>query len=154
MKPGTFTQIYIQLVFSPLHREALLVDKIRPRVFEYMGGIIRALNNKSIIINGMNDHVHLLVGLNPNISISDTVKEVKRLSSIFINDLNVFKGKFQWQEGYGAFSYGRSQLDDIYDYIKEQEHHHQKRTFKQEYQLLLKKFDVEFDECYLFKYFE
>jgi len=154
MKPGTFTQIYIHIVFSPLHREALLVDKIRPRVFEYMGGIIRTLKHKSIIINGMNDHVHLLVGFNPNISISDKVKEVKRLSSIFINELNVFKGKFQWQEGYGAFSYGRSQLDDIYNYIKDQERHHQKQLFKHEYQLLLKKFEVEFDERYLFKYFE
>ncbi|MGQ1784675.1 MULTISPECIES: IS200/IS605 family transposase [unclassified Saccharicrinis] len=154
MKPGTFTQIYIQLVFSPFHREALLVDKIRPRVFEYMGGIIRTLNHKSIIINGMKDHVHLLVGLNPKVSVSDTVKEVKRLSSIFINDLKVFNGRFQWQEGFGAFSYGRSQLDDIYNYVKNQEDHHQKQSFKKEYSSFLKKFEVEFDEHYLFKYFE
>lgn len=154
MKPGTFTQIYIQLVFSPLHGEALLIDKIRPRVFEYMGGIVRTLQHKSIIINGTKDHVHLLVGLNPKVSVSDTVKEVKRLSSIFINDLKVFKGRFQWQEGYGAFSYGRSQLNDIHNYIKNQEHHHQKQSFKQEYLLLLEKFEIEFDEQYLFKYFE
>ena len=154
MKPGTFSQIYIQLVFSPLHREALLVDKIRPRVFEYMGGIVRTLHHKPIIINGMKDHVHLLVGLNPKISVSETVKEVKRLSSIFINDLSVFKGRFQWQEGYGAFSYGRSQLDDIYRYIQNQEHHHQKQSFKKEYLAFLEKFDVEFDERYLFKYFD
>ena len=102
----------------------------------------------------MSDHVHLLIGLNPKVYISDTVKEVKRLSSIFINDLNIFKGRFQWQEGYGAFSYGRSQLDVIYKYIKDQEHHHLKRTFKDEYQLLLKKLELEFDKRYLFKYFE
>ncbi|HPR32540.1 MAG TPA: IS200/IS605 family transposase [Prolixibacteraceae bacterium] len=154
MKPGTFSQIYIQLVFSPLHREALLMDKIRPRVFEYMGGIIRTLQHKSIIINGMKDHVHLLIGLNPKVSISDTVKEVKRVSSIYINELNVFTGRFRWQEGYGAFSYSRSHLDKIYNYIKNQEQHHQRQTFKNEYLSLLKKFEVEFDERFLFQYFE
>ncbi|MCL3781880.1 IS200/IS605 family transposase [Prolixibacteraceae bacterium JC049] len=152
MKPGAFTQIYIQLVFSPLHREALLIDKIRPRVFEYMGGIIRTLNHKPIIINGMNDHVHILIGLNPKVSISETVKEIKRLSAIFINDLNVFKGKFQWQNGYGGFSYGRSQLDN--NYIKNQELHHNKQSFKKEYKLFLQRFDIEFDEQFLFKYFD
>lgn len=154
MKPGTFTQIYIHLVFSPLHREALLVDKIRPRIFEYMGGIIRTLQHKPIIINGMSDHVHLLIGFNPKISVSETVKEIKRLSSMFINEQNLFIGKFQWQAGYGAFSYGRSQLDNIYHYIKNQEDHHKNQSFKEEYYSFLKKFDIEFDNQYLFKYFE
>jgi len=130
------------------------MDKIRPRVFEYMGGIIRTLQHKSIIINGMKDHVHLLIGLNPKVSISDTVKEVKRVSSIYINELNVFTGRFRWQEGYGAFSYSRSHLDKIYNYIKNQEQHHQRQTFKNEYLSLLKKFEVEFDERFLFQYFE
>jgi REP element-mobilizing transposase RayT len=154
MKPGAFTQIYIQLVFSPLHREALLIDKIRPRVFEYMGGIVRTLNHKPIIVNGASDHVHILLGLNPKVSISETVKEIKRLSSLFINELNVFKGKFQWQEGYGGFSYGKSQLYAVYNYIKNQEIHHQKHSFKQEYELLLEKFEVKFDKKFLFKYFD
>ncbi|MCT4589397.1 MAG: IS200/IS605 family transposase [Carboxylicivirga sp.] len=154
MKPGTFTQIYIQLVFSPKHREALLIDSIRPRVFEYMGGIIKTLKHKPIIINGMSDHVHLLIGLNAKVSISETVKEIKRLSSIFINDLSVLNGKFQWQEGYGAFSYGKSQLDVVYKYIKNQELHHKKKSFRQEYQLFLEKFEIDYDEHFLFKYFE
>lgn len=154
MKPGTFTQIYIHIVFSPKFREALLVDKIRTRVFEYMGGIVKSLGHKAILVNGMNDHVHILLGLNPNKSISETVKEIKRVSSIFINKLNILSGKFNWQEGYGAFSYSRSQLDSIYNYIENQENHHQSKSFKEEYISFLKKFDVEYDEHYLFEYFE
>lgn len=154
MKPGAFTQLYIQLVFSPKNREALLIDKIRPRVFEYIGGILGTLEHKSIIVNGMEDHVHILVGMNPKISVSETVKEIKRASTIFINSLHVFKSKFQWQEGFGAFSYGRSQLDTIYNYILNQQEHHKKQSFKYEYLAFLEKFEVDFDERYLFEYFD
>lgn len=153
MKPGTFTQIYIQLVFSPKHRDCLLVEKIRPRVFEYLSGITTNLGHKSIIINGVSDHVHLFLGLNPKIAISETVKELKRSSSLFINQQRFFAGKFEWQEGYGGFSYGKSQIEDVYNYIKNQENHHKKRTFKEEYLGFLHKYEIEFEEQYLFQFF-
>lgn len=154
MKPGTFTQIYIQLVFSPIHRDRLLVAQIRPRIFEYLSGITANLGHKSIIIKGVSDHVHLFLGLNPKISVSETVKELKRSSSIFINEQRFFLGKFEWQEGYGGFSYGRSQIENVYEYIKNQEKHHQKGSFREEYMEFLKKYEIEFEEQYLFEFFE
>jgi REP element-mobilizing transposase RayT len=154
MKPGAFTQFYIQLVFSPKHRDRLLVEKIRPRIFQYLSGITTNLGHKSIIINGVTDHVHLFIGLNPKISISETVKELKRSSSIFINDHKFFPEKFEWQEGYGGFSYSRSQIEKVYEYIKNQEHHHKKRTFKEVYIEFLNKYEIEFEEQYLFDFFD
>lgn len=153
MKPGTFTQIYIQLVFSPKHRDRLLVEQIRPRIFEYLSGITTNLGHKSIIINGVTDHIHLFLGLNPKIAVSETVKEMKRSSSIFINNHSFFPGKFEWQEGYGGFSYGKSQVESVYEYIKNQEKHHKKRTFREEYLDFLNKYEIEFKEQYLFEFF-
>ena len=154
MKPGAFTQFYIQLVFSPKHRDRLLVEKIRPQIFQYLSGITTNLGHKSIIINGVADHVHLFIGLNPKISVSETVKELKRSSGIFINEHKFLPGKFEWQEGYGEFSYGRSQIEKVYEYIKNQELHHKKQTFKEEYIEFLKKYEIEFEEQYLFEFFE
>ena len=154
MKPGTFTQIYIQLVFSPMHKEALLRQNIRTDIFKYMSGIITNLGHKSIIVNGMSDHVHLFLGLNPNLSISDTVKEIKRASSVFINKQRFFSGKFQWQSGYGGFSYSQSHIEKVYNYILNQEQHHAKRTFREEYLDFLNKYDIEFENQYLFEFFE
>lgn len=154
MKPGTFTQIYIQLVFCPKHRDRLLLKQFRPRIFEYLSGISTNLGHKSIIIHGVSDHVHLFQGLNPKISISETVKELKRSSGIFINDQRFFHGKFEWQEGYGGFSYGKSQVENVYQYIKNQEVHHKKRTFREEYLDFLKKYEIEFEEQYLFEFFD
>lgn len=153
MKPGTFTQIYIQLIFSPLYREALLHPHIRPEVFSYMSGIITNLGHKSIIVNGMADHVHLFIGLNPKLSISETVKEIKRASSLFINQQKFFPGKFQWQSGYGGFSYSQSQIERVYQYILNQQEHHKKKSFKEEYMGFLKKYDIEFENQYLFEFF-
>ena len=153
MKPGVFTQLYIQLVFSPKYRDRLLTKEIRNEVFSYMSGIVTNRKHKSIIINGMLDHVHILIGANPNDSISDLVATLKRDSSSFINGKKWFRGKFHWQDGYGAFSYGRSQLDKIYNYILNQEKHHNRRTFREEYTELLKKFEVEYDKKYLFEFF-
>ena len=154
MKPGTFTQIYIQLVFSPKHRDRLFNQQIRPRIFEYLSGITTNLGHKSIIINGVSDHVHLFLGLNPKISVSETVKEMKRSSSVFINEHRFFSGKFEWQEGYGGFSYGKSQIESVYKYIQNQEKHHQKKTFKEEYLAFLNKYEVEFEDQYLFDFFD
>ena len=120
MKPGVFTQIYIHLIFSPKYRERLLIKEIRSEVFSYISGIITNRKHKSIIINGMPDHVHILYGTNPDDKISDLVACIKRESSNFINSKNWFHGKFHWQDGYGAFSYGKSQLEDIYNYIAKQ----------------------------------
>jgi REP element-mobilizing transposase RayT len=154
MKPGSFTQIYIQLVFSPKHRELLLFDIIRPRIFEYLSGIVTNLGHKSIIINGMEDHVHIFLGLNPKISVSETVKELKRSSSILINEKRLVPGKFEWQEGYGGFSYGHSQIEKVYTYIQEQEIHHRKRSFKEEYLEFLIRYDIRFEDQYLFEFFD
>jgi REP element-mobilizing transposase RayT len=154
MKPGVFTQLYVQLVFAPKYRDRLLKAEIRPEVFSYISGIITNRKHKSIIINGMLDHIHILIGLNPNDTISDLVGTIKKSSSTFINEKDWFRGKFHWQDGYGAFSYGRSQLDDVYHYIKNQENHHRKRTFREEYIELLKRFEIEYDEKYLFEFFE
>ena len=154
MKPGTFTQLYVHLIFAVKHRENILHKNIRNRVFEYMSGIITSLKHKSIIVNGVSDHVHIMVGLNPNISISDTIHDLKRSSTLFINDSHLCPGKFGWQEGYGAYSYSRSQLDDIYKYIENQEAHHSKRTFREEYIDFLKKFEIEYEERFLFDFFD
>jgi REP element-mobilizing transposase RayT len=154
MKPGSFTQLYIHMVFSPKYRESLLHSRFTSELYSYMGGLLNQKKHKSIIMNGRPDHIHVLVGLNPNISISDTVADLKRSSSLFINEKKWLPGKFQWQDGYGAFSYGRSQLDTIYQYILNQEKHHKKMTFREEYIALLRKFEVEFEEKYLFEFFE
>ncbi|MFA6981022.1 MAG: IS200/IS605 family transposase [Ignavibacteriaceae bacterium] len=154
MKPGTFTQLYTHLVFAVKYRERLLRKEIQGEVFSYISGIITNRKHKSIIINGMSDHVHLLIGLNPNDTISDLVGCVKRESSSFINQKNWYRGKYHWQDGYGAFSYGRSQLDTIYKYIANQEIHHQRRTFRQEYTGLLEKFEIVYDKKFLFEFFD
>lgn len=154
MKPGVFTQLYIHLIFAPKYRDRLLKKEIRSEVFSYISGVITNRKHKSIIINGMLDHIHILIGLNPNDKISDLVGTIKRSSSTFINEKNWFLGKFHWQDGYGAFSYGKSQLNDVYHYIENQEIHHKKRSFREEYMELLKRFDVKFEEKYLFEFFE
>jgi putative transposase len=154
MKPGTFTQMYVQLVFAVQNREAVLTQDIRRRVFEYMSGILTNLKHKSIIVNGTSNHVHILIGLNPAISVSDTVHDIKRSSSLFINNEKLCFGRFSWQDGYGGFSYGRTQISDIYNYIYNQEIHHQNRTFQQEYIDYLNENEMEFDQQFLFDFLE
>ena len=154
MKPGVFTQIYIQLVFAVKNREALLINEYRKEVFSYMSGIASNIKHKSIIINGMPDHIHIFIGLNPSVSISDTVYELKRSSSLFINNKKWFRGKFSWQEGYGAFSYSKSQIENVYEYILNQEKHHTKTTFREEYIDFLNKFEIDYDKRFLFDFFD
>jgi REP element-mobilizing transposase RayT len=154
MKPGTFTQIYVQLVFAVQNREAVLTKDIRRRVFEYISGIMTNMKHKPIIVNGTSNHVHILLGLNPSISVSDTVHDIKRSSSLFINKEKLCLGRFSWQEGYGGFSYSRSQIADIYNYIENQESHHKKRTFQQEYIDYLNENEMEFDQQFLFDFLE
>ncbi|MEI6696583.1 MAG: IS200/IS605 family transposase [Bacteroidota bacterium] len=117
MKPGVYTQLYTHLVFAVKYRECLLSEPIRKDVFSYMSGLLSNKNHKSIIVNGYADHVHVFLGLNPTVSISDTVADLKRSSSLFINEKKWLKGRFQWQEGYGAFSYSKSHIENVYNYI-------------------------------------
>jgi len=154
MKPGTFTQMYIQLVFAVRNRDAVLTKEIRSRVFEYMSGIMTRLKHKSIIINGTSNHVHILFGLYPSITVSDTVHDLKRSSSLFINKEKLCPGRFTWQDGYGGFSYGRSQINDIYTYIANQESHHKKKTFQQEYIDYLNENEMVFDQQFLFDFLD
>jgi REP element-mobilizing transposase RayT len=154
MKPGTFTQMYVQLVFAVKNRDAVLKKDFRERVFEYMSGIVTNLKHKSMIINGTSNHVHILLGLNPSVSVSDTVHDIKRSSSLFINNENLCPCRFSWQEGYGGFTYSRSQIADVYYYIENQESHHKKRTFCEEYIDILTKNEIEFDQQFLFDFWD
>ncbi len=150
----TFTQIYIQYVFAVQGWENLLRDSFRQEVFKYIAGIIREKKQKPIIVNGTSNHVHVFVGLKPTMLISDLVRDIKNNTTNFINSNRWLPGRFSWQEGYGAFSYGHSQLDQVYRYILNQEQHHRKRTFREEYLELLKRFDVEYDERNLFEWYD
>ena len=151
---GSYSQLYIQIVFAVKGRENLILNSFKDDLFSYMAGIIKGKNHKSIIVNGWMDHVHLFVGLNPASAISDIVRDVKNNSSNFVNKNNFVKGRFSWQEGYGAFSYSHSQIGKVYDYIKNQEQHHKKHSFKEEYIELLHKFEIEYKEKFLFDWIE
>ncbi len=121
---------------------------------KYIAGIIKGKEQKSIIVNGMPDHVHAFIGLRPAVAISDLVRDIKNNSSNFINDHKWVKRKFSWQDGYGAFSYSHSHIGSVYKYILNQETHHKKKTFKQEYQEFLKKFEINYEEKYLFEWYD
>ena len=151
---GTYSQIYIQIVFAVQGRQNLLQKAWRQEVFKYMAGIINNKEQKPIIVNGVEDHVHVFVGLKPSKALSDLVRDVKNNSSNFINDHKWIRGRFSWQEGYGAFSYSHSQIEGVYDYILNQEQHHAKQAFKDEYMDFLKKFEIEHDVKYLFDWLE
>lgn len=151
---GTFSQIYIQIVFAVKGRENLIGNGWKTELHKYIAGIIKGKEQKPIIVNGMADHIHAFVGLRPAMAISDLARDIKNNSSKFINGKGLVKGKFSWQEGYGAFSYSHSQIGNVYDYILNQEEHHKKKTFKEEYLDFLKKFEIEFDEKYLFEWYD
>ena len=151
---NTYSQIYIQIVFAVQGRQNLLAKEWRQEVFKYMAGIIKNKGQKPIIVNGVDDHVHAFVGLRPAMALSDLVRDIKNNSSNFINDNHWAKGKFNWQEGYGAFSYSHSQVEDVYSYILNQEQHHTKQTFQDEYIGFLKKFEIEHDVKYLFEWIQ
>ena len=154
MSSGTFSQIYIQLVLVVKNRKTFLKKEWREEVFKYMSGIVSAKGQKSIIINGVEDHVHLFVGLKPSMRISDLVRDIKNNTTNFINSKKFLDSKFSWQIGYAAFSYSHSHIDHVYHYILKQEEHHKKKTFKQEYMKILEKFNIEFKEEYLFEFFD
>ena len=149
---NTYTQIYIQIVFTVKGRQNLIPKQHREELHKYITGIITKRNQKLLSIFAMSDHIHLLVGLKPDISISDLVRDIKAGSSKFISDNNWVKGKFSWQKGFGAFSYSKSQIDNVVKYILTQEEHHKKKSFKEEYLDFLKKFEIDYNEKYLFEW--
>ncbi len=148
---NTYTQIYIQAVFAVQNRISLIKKEWRDDLFKYITGIVKNQGHKLIIINGVANHVHMFVGMKPVQSLSDLMQDVKGDSSKWINSNHLVKGKFEWQAGYGAFSYSLSQIDNVCKYIASQEDHHRKRTFTQEYKELLKEFEIDFNEKYIFK---
>src|SRR6185295_17221619 len=151
---NTFSQIYIQTVFAVSNRQSLIKPEFKEELYKYITGIVRNHGQKLIAINGVADHLHMLIGLRPAIALADLVQEVKVDSSKFVNKKQLVRGRFSWQEGYGAFSYGHSQLDTIIRYIQNQEKHHQKSSFRSEYLTLLRKFDIAFEEKYVFEFLE
>ena len=151
---NTYTQIYIHVVFAVQARESLIKAEWKEELFKYIAGILNNQKTKLIAIGGVEDHIHILFGMNPTIALSDLVREVKASSSKFINEEKFVRGKFYWQEGFGAFSYSRSQIDAVAKYILNQEQHHSSKSFKDEYVALLNRFEVEYDDRYLFKWIE
>ena len=151
---NTYTQIYIQVVFAVSNRLSLIRSEHKEEIYKYITGIIRNDGHKLIAINGMSDHLHILLGLKPDMALSNLVRDIKTNSSKFINQKRWTSGKFSWQEGYGAFSYGHSQLDIIIRYIQNQEQHHSRKSFKDEYLTLLKKFQVDFESKYVFSFLD
>lgn len=151
---GTYSQIYIQVVFVVKGRENLIIKQWRDELHKYIVGIIKGKEQKSIIVNGVSDHVHCFIGLKPSMALSDLVRDIKNNSSKFINEKGLVRGKFQWQEGYGAFSYAHSQIEQVYNYILNQEEHHKAKTFREEFVELLTRFEIEHKSGYLFDWIE
>jgi putative transposase len=151
---GTYSQLYVQVVFAVKGRENLIASNWKDDLHKYIAGIVKGKEQKSIIVNGMPDHVHILMGFRPYMAIAELVRDIKNNSSRFINDNKFVKGKFSWQEGYAAFSYSHSQLENVYNYILNQEQHHKKKTFREEYLEFLTKFEVEHNEKYLFEWLD
>lgn len=148
---GTFSQIYIQYVFAVKGRASLLHKPWRAEVFKYMTGIIEGKEQKSIIVNGVEDHVHVFVGLKPTMNISELIRDIKNNSSKFINEQKFIRSKFSWQAGYGAFSYSQSHVKRVYQYILTQEEHHRRTSFRDKYIELLQRFEISFNEKFLFQ---
>ncbi len=149
--PNTYTQLHIHAVFAVQNRECIIREPWADELYKYISGIVKNNNHKILAINGMPDHIHLLFGMRPMQSLSDLMQDIKSGSSKWINAKKFIKGKFSWQEGYGAFSYSKSQLPNIINYIENQKEHPKKKTFTEEYQEILRHFEIEFDEKYIFK---
>ena len=148
--PNTYTQLHIHFVFAVKDRQSLIHESIRVRLEKYITGIAQNIGHKLLAIYCMPDHTHLLIGLQPNQAIPDLMREVKSSSTSFINEQKLTIEKFGWQEGYGAFSHSHSHLQNVIDYILSQPLHHQKKTFKEEYLAFLQKFEISYDNKYVF----
>jgi REP element-mobilizing transposase RayT len=151
---NTYSQINIHCVFAVKGRENMITDRFRDNLHKYMSGILKNDNVFLLSIGGWRDHVHVFFELPPSLRVSDLMRDLKAVSSKWINDNRFVKGKFQWQEGYGAFSYSRSQRNEVIQYILNQEKHHQLKTFKEEYLDMLMKFEIEFKDEYVFDFYD
>jgi putative transposase len=148
---NTYTQIYIQIVFAVEGRQNLIPPKHNDELQKYITGIVSGQKQKLLAINNMPDHVHLLIGLDADLSVSELVRDIKASSLRFVNQKTWVGGRFSWQEGFGAFSYSRSQIDAVIRYIQNQQRHHARQTFREEYMEFLRKFQVDHNERYIFK---
>jgi REP element-mobilizing transposase RayT len=151
---NTYSKLYIQLVFAVNGRQQLIQQEWKSDLNRYISGIITNQGHKSINVNGMADHIHAFIGLNPTKNISDLVREMKSDSSNYINTRKLLNKKFSWQGGFGAFSYSQSHIQQVYNYIENQELHHQKKTFREEYHGFLKAFNINYEEKYLFDFLD
>lgn len=151
---NSYTQIYLQLVFSPYRRENVIPVKHKEELNKYTTGIIQAHKHKLLAINFMRDHVHIFIGYKPSQSLPDLLRDIKANTSKFINEKKWINGRFQWQEGYGAFSYSQSHIGNVINYINNQEEHHKSKTFRQEYLNFLETYQVDFSDQYLFEWYE
>lgn len=151
---STFSQIYIQVVFAVKGRHSLIAQSWEEELYKYITGIITNKGQKLLAVNGMPDHIHILIGMKPSCCLSDLVREIKKSSNAFVNEKKFSKFKFEWQEGYGAFSYSHSSLDNVIGYIQNQKEHHKKKSFREEYIEFLRKFEVEYKDEYLFNWIE
>jgi REP element-mobilizing transposase RayT len=151
---NTYTQIYIHAVFAVEGRQNLIKSEHNDELQKYIAGIVSGQKQKLIAINNMPDHLHLLIGLRPDAALSDLMRDIKAGSSKFINEQHWVAGKFSWQEGFGAFSHSRSQLGTVIRYLENQQKHHARRSFRDEYVELLEKYGVEYDQRYIFKFGE
>jgi len=148
---NTYTQIHIQIVFAVQNRRSLIAPVWKEELYRYITSIVQTPGHKMLQINGMPDHLHILFGMRPTQALSDLVQHVKQDSSKWINEKGFVRGRFSWQEGYGAFSYSKRDVPNVIAYIQGQEEHHRVRTFQEEYVELLKDFEIEHDERYIFK---
>jgi len=151
---NTYTQINIHAIFSVKGRENIITRNFRDRLHSYIAGIVNKKGNYSLAVNGYKDHVHVFFELKPSLALSDVIRDVKANSSNWINDNHFVLGHFSWQEGYGAFSYSRSQRDNVIKYIMEQEKHHARKSFREEYLDLLRKFEIPFEDNYVFEFYD
>ncbi len=154
MSSSTFSQIYIQIVFAVKGRQSLIKSDWEEKLYKYITGIITNKGQKLLAINGMPDHIHILIGMKPSCNLSDLVREIKKSSNQYINDNKLTKSDFKWQSGFGAFSYSHSAFSNVIRYIENQKEHHKKQTFQEEYKTFLKKFEVEFKDEYLFEFLD
>lgn len=148
---NTYTQIHIQAIFAVKKRTGLIQNEWKDELYKYITGIIQARDHKLLAINGVQDHIHIFFGMRPVEALSDLMQDIKQNSSKWINQKKFIRDKFEWQQGFGAFSYSKSHVPKVIDYVLNQEAHHRKISFLEEYKLILKKFGVEYDDRYIFK---
>ncbi|MBK8549735.1 MAG: IS200/IS605 family transposase [Ignavibacteria bacterium] len=151
---NTYTKIYIQIIFAVKFRKNFISKNWKDELYKYICGIVHGQKQKVYAINGVSDHIHILLSMKPDIALSDLIRDIKANSSKWINTKDFVTQKFQWQEGFEAFSYSESQLDKVIKYINDQEKYHSKKSFKDEYIELLNRFNIEYDEKYVFEFYE